>query len=215
MIGAVTRTAPSRVTGGGAPCYSRGMRTALTSALVCAAALVSVPACSKGPSSEAPVPATAQAPASNPAAPPGPQAGPVGPAADVSVPMAVGHASDLPPQHGVAPAGDSSMPSSPIAQPAGGTSIAEVWANRKALAGKTVTVRGKVVKFHAAIMNRNWLHLQDGTGTPGDGTHDLTFTTADMTKVGDIVTATGTVAVDKDFTAGYKYGVIVEQASLK
>jgi hypothetical protein len=129
--------------------------------------------------------------------------------------MAVAHASEMPPQHGVAPAGDSSMPTAPIAQPAGATSIAEVWANRQALAGKSVTVRGKVVKFHAAIMNRNWLHLQDGSGKPADGTHDLTFTTMDLAKVGDIVTATGTVAIDKDFTAGYKYGVIVEQASVK
>jgi hypothetical protein len=128
--------------------------------------------------------------------------------------MAIAHGSDVPPQHGVPAAGDASMPKEPIAQPAGGTSIAEVWANRQALAGQTVTVRGKVVKFHAAIMNRNWLHLQDGTGQPGDGTHDLAITTNDVANIGDVVTATGTVGVDKDFTAGYKYGVIVEGARL-
>jgi hypothetical protein len=129
--------------------------------------------------------------------------------------MAVSHGTADVPQHGTPPAGDASMPASPIPQPPGATSVADVWTNRQALAGKTVTVRGKVVKFHAAIMDRNWLHLQDGTGKPADGTHDLTFTTAGFAKVGDIVTATGTVAIDKDFTAGYKYGVIVEGASLK
>ncbi len=187
--------------------YPRQMRTSLSLAL--ASALVLASACSKPASPEASTPAPAAAASA------GAPAGPVGPAADVSVPMAVGHAPEMPPQHGVSPAGDSSMPSSPIAQPAGATSIAEVWANRQALAGKTVTVRGKVVKFHAGIMNRNWLHLQDGSGKPADGTHDLTFTTTDMANVGDIVTATGTVAIDKDFTAGYQYGVIVEQASVK
>ena len=191
--------------------YSPMMRTPLTTALALTASVIAlVSACSRPPSPEG---AAATPPAS--AATPAPEGAPVGPAAEVSVPMAVAHATEVPPQHGVPPTGDSSMPTEPIAQPAGGTSIAEVWASRQALAGKTVTVRGKVVKFHAAIMNRNWLHLQDGTGKPADGSHDLTFTTGDVAKVGDIVTATGTVAIDKDFTAGYKYGVIVEGASLK
>jgi hypothetical protein len=34
-------------------------------------------------------------------------------------------------------------------------------------------------------------------------------------KVGDVVTMTGVVAVDKDFTAGYAYPVMVENAKLK
>jgi hypothetical protein len=107
------------------------------------------------------------------------------------------------------------MPAKPIPQPAGGTSVVDIWANRKALAGKAVTVRGKVVKFNGGIMGRNWIHIQDGTGKPDAGTHDLTLTTDAPAKVGDVITATGTVAVDKDFTAGYKYAVIVEGARLK
>jgi hypothetical protein len=50
-----------------------------------------------------------------------------------------------------------------IAPPSGGVSIANVWANRKSLAGKTVTIRGKVVKYNPAIMGLNWLHVQDGS----------------------------------------------------
>jgi hypothetical protein len=107
------------------------------------------------------------------------------------------------------------MPSKPIAQPEGGTAVADIWANRKSLDGKTVTVRGKVVKFNGGIMGRNWMHIQDGTGKPAEGTHDITVTTDAQAKVGDVVTVTGTVAIDKDFTAGYKYGVIVEGATLK
>ena len=97
---------------------------------------------------------------------------------------------------------------------AGGVSVADLWARRAALAGKTVVVRGKVVKFLGGIMGRNWLHLQDGTGSAKDGTNDLAVTTEGETKLGDVVTATGTLAIDKDFGAGYKYGAIVESATL-
>jgi hypothetical protein len=92
--------------------------------------------------------------------------------------------------------------------------VAEVWAKRASLGGKPVTVRGKVVKFNGGIMGRNWLHIQDGSGKAEDGTHDLTMTSDAVAKVGDVVTLTGTVAVDKDFGAGYSYAVIVEGATI-
>jgi hypothetical protein len=101
-----------------------------------------------------------------------------------------------------------------IAPPTGGLSVADLWARRAALAGTRVVVRGKVVKFLGGIMGRNWLHLQDGTGSAKDGTHDVTVTTDGDAKPGDVVTATGTLAIDKDFGAGYKYGAIVESATL-
>lgn len=94
----------------------------------------------------------------------------------------------------------------------GGTTVADVWAKRASLAGKTITVRGKVVKFNAQIMGRNWMHLQDGTGKADDKNNDLTVTSAAEAKVGDVVTVTGKVAVDKDFGAGYAYPVLVEDA---
>jgi hypothetical protein len=125
-------------------------------------------------------------------------------------PMAVGHA----PMGGAAPAADVSV-TTPIEPPAGGTTVAKVWADRTALAGKTVTVRGKVVKFNGGILDRNWVHLQDGTGKAADGTNDLLVTTDATPAVGDVVTVTGTVAVDKDFTAGYAYKVLIEKAAIK
>jgi tartrate dehydratase beta subunit/fumarate hydratase class I family protein len=42
----------------------------------------------------------------------------------------------------------------------------------------------------------------------------LTVTTASRTKVGDTVLVTGTVATDRDFGAGYKYSVIIEDAKV-
>ncbi len=96
--------------------------------------------------------------------------------------------------------------------PSSVTSIADVWTNRKALAGKTVTVQGKVVKFNGGILGRNWVHVQDGSGTAGDKTNDLTITTSDEVAVGDQVVATGVVGIDRDFTAGYAYPVMLENA---
>jgi hypothetical protein len=101
--------------------------------------------------------------------------------------------------------------------PAGGMSIVDVWKKRQSLAGKTVTIRGKVVKFNGGILGRNWLHLQDGSGKRDDGTNDITVTTGEeaMVNVGDTITVTGTVAIDKDFTAGYAYPVMIENASVR
>jgi hypothetical protein len=94
----------------------------------------------------------------------------------------------------------------------GGKTIAEIFAAKTQLAGKQVKVRGKVVKFNSQIMGKNWVHLQDGSGK--EGSNDLTLTTLSTVKVGDTVLATGTVAIDKDFGYGYKYSVLLEDATL-
>lgn len=93
-------------------------------------------------------------------------------------------------------------------------SVEETWSQGAALAGKSVTVRGKVVKYNPGVMGRNWMHLQDGSGDAAKGTNDLTVTSMDEVAMGDVVTITGTVAVDKDFGAGYRYPIIVEEAKV-
>ena len=93
--------------------------------------------------------------------------------------------------------------------------VAEVYAKRSALNKKTIEVRGKVVKVSKAIMNRNWIHIQDGTGDQKKGTHNLVVTSQDLPSVGEVVTATGTFAKDKDFGAGYLYKAIIEDAKIK
>ena len=107
------------------------------------------------------------------------------------------------------------MASHGAAAPAGVLSIAETWAKRDALSGKSVTVRGTVVKVNNGILGFNWLHVQDGSGKASDGTNDLTVTTDAVVKVGDIVTATGTLTLKKDFGAGYAYEAILEKATIK
>lgn len=129
-------------------------------------------------------------------------------------PASPGGAPPLMASHGSGSATPASMTVDPVAPPAGGMAVADVWAKRTSLAGRQVTVRGKVVKVNNGIMGRNWIHLQDGSGSANDKTNDLTITTdADVT-VGQVVTFSGILAVDKDFTAGYAYGAIVEQAKL-
>jgi len=92
------------------------------------------------------------------------------------------------------------------------TSIGELFKNREGLAGQQVTVKGQVTKVNNGIMDRNWVHIQDGTRDGED--FDLTITTKEMVQVGDVVKFTGTVAIDKDFTLGYKYKLLVEDAVL-
>jgi hypothetical protein len=102
----------------------------------------------------------------------------------------------------------------PKASGADARTVAEVYAQKAALKEKSVTIRGKVVKFNPGIMGKNWVHLQDGSGKADKGDNDVTVTTQDMTAVGDTVLVKGTVRTDKDFGAGYAYPVIVEDAKL-
>lgn len=90
--------------------------------------------------------------------------------------------------------------------------VGEIFEQAQDLDGKKVRVRGQVVKFNANIMGRNWLHLQDGTGDPMQNTHDLVVTTADQLSSPNVITIEGVVAADRDFGAGYKYVVIVEDS---
>ncbi len=92
--------------------------------------------------------------------------------------------------------------------------VAEVIAKSAELKDKKVTVRGTVVKFTGMVMNKNWIHLRDGSGSAADKTDDLLVTTLDQAKVGDVVVIKGVVRTDKDFGAGYSYKVLVEEATL-
>lgn len=102
----------------------------------------------------------------------------------------------------------------PKAEGADARTVAEVWAQRDALKGKPVAVRGKVVKYNSGIMGKNWLHLRDGSGTAEGKDNDLTVTTADTVAKGDVVVVRGIVAVARDFGSGYTYPVIVEDAKV-
>lgn len=116
------------------------------------------------------------------------------------------------PGHAPSAGGAAPQVTEPIPPAPGGVTVASIVTNRKTLAGKTVTVRGKVVKYNGAILGFNWIHIQDGSGTAKDGTNDITVTSTDTAALGDIVTITGTVVLDKDFGSGYSYAVLLQNA---
>ena len=94
----------------------------------------------------------------------------------------------------------------------GGISVFDLYSTRDKLAGKTVILTGKVIKFMPEIMNKNWVHLQDGSNF--NGFNDITITTLEKVKIDDIVTLKGKVVLNKDLGSGYKYDVLVEDAVL-
>jgi len=128
--------------------------------------------------------------------------------------MMSAHASTSASAPASAPQAEAAQPVTNVAPAPGGMTIADVWAKRKTLGGKMVTIRGKVVKFNGGILGVNWIHLQDGTGAAKDGTHDITVTSQEAAKVGDVVTVTGKIALDKDLGSGYSYPVILEGATI-
>lgn len=91
--------------------------------------------------------------------------------------------------------------------------IEEIVSRAVELKDKAVLVRGKVVKYNASIMGKNWIHLRDGSGVSEN--NDLLVTSNDQAKIGDIVTVKGMIRTDRDFGAGYSYRVVVEDATLQ
>jgi hypothetical protein len=123
----------------------------------------------------------------------------------------------LPPGHapvaGMAPAPAAPATKAPIAGIAkADKTVAEIYAGKDGFGDTVVNVRGKVVKYSAQIMGKNWIHLQDGTGTAGS--NDLMVTSADTARTGDVVLVTGKVTLNKDFGSGYFYPVILDNAKV-
>ena len=89
------------------------------------------------------------------------------------------------------------------------TSIQAIMKNPGNYANQPVTISGQVYKVNYNIMSRNWVHIRDVNKPNGP---ELTITTTDKIMEGEMVTFTGVLRVDKDFGAGYRYDVILEDA---
>ena len=92
-----------------------------------------------------------------------------------------------------------------------GKTVAAIFAESADLKEKVVSLNARVIKINKAIMGRNWITLQDGTGTEPD--NKLLATSQEVVSVGDVVIAKGTVVTDMDLGYGYKYKVLLEEAS--
>jgi hypothetical protein len=137
------------------------------------------------------------------------------PAPTPSAAAAASHPSPTEPglAHTAAPA--SAGEKLPVAEGPGATTIADLFANRAALAGKEVAVRGKVVKVNSGILGKTWIHLQDGSGSAANADHDITVTTVGSAKLDDVVTVRGALRLDKDLGSGYRYTAIIEDATIQ
>lgn len=92
--------------------------------------------------------------------------------------------------------------------------IAEIFSQKAELKGKTVLVRGKVVKLTRGVLGKNWIHIRDGSGDDSSHNNDITLTTQATVAMGDVVLAKGTVALDKNIGSGYFFAVMIEDATL-
>ncbi len=114
--------------------------------------------------------------------------------------------------HAGVPSTETSVTAGDVNKADGGQTIAELHGMGASAGGTAVLVRGKVVKVNMNIMGTNWYHIQDGSAEGGQG--DLTVTSEARLNMGDTVLVRGTATVDKDFGAGYRYDLIVENAQV-
>jgi predicted small lipoprotein YifL len=134
-------------------------------------------------------------------------------AAPASMPSAAANADAAVEPHPLPGVAHVAVDLSGIARAANGQTIAELYADGAKWSGRPVTVRARVVKVNVNIMDRSWVHLRDGTGK--DGGNDLTVTTkGPAPAVGSTVLASGVLTTNKDFGAGYRYEVLIEDAKL-
>jgi len=85
--------------------------------------------------------------------------------------------------------------------------------NKATLVGQTISAQGKVVKVNNGIMGRNFVHVQDGTGDANNN-NNLVVTSKQTANVGDQVSISGVVVVNRDFGSGYSYPLLIEDASI-
>ena len=92
-----------------------------------------------------------------------------------------------------------------------GKTVAAVFTEADQLKEQVVSMNARVVKINRNIMGRNWITLQDGTGTDPD--NKLLVTSQEVAAPGDLVIVKGTVKTDVDLGYGYSYKVLLEEAT--
>lgn len=98
-----------------------------------------------------------------------------------------------------------------IAPLEGGKTIAEIHIGLEQMKDQPISLRARVMKISLEVVGKNWVTLQDGTGTaPAD---KLIATTLEIPNVGDLVTVAGVIHTDVDLGSGYSYSVLLEEAS--
>jgi len=94
---------------------------------------------------------------------------------------------------------------------ADGKTVAAIFAESAQLKDQVVSLKARVIKINTSIMGRNWITLQDGTGTEPD--NRVLATSQEEVAPGDLVVAKGTLNTDVDLGYGYEYKVLLEEAT--
>ncbi|MET0080118.1 MAG: hypothetical protein ABW119_16800, partial [Candidatus Thiodiazotropha lotti] len=98
-----------------------------------------------------------------------------------------------------------------LGDPVGRFTVEQIFEKKQELSGSVIEVKGKVSKVSSQIMGRDWVHLEDGTGSKQTKNHKIILrTTQAGIRVGDEVVAKGQLFTNKDFGYGYFYPVILE-----
>jgi hypothetical protein len=92
----------------------------------------------------------------------------------------------------------------------GSIKIAELVENPKKYEGETIQLDGVCTKINSGIMKRNWIHIKDGSKDD----YDLVITSDAFVPEGQAFTMKAVVVLNKDFGAGYKYDLILEQGEV-
>lgn len=111
--------------------------------------------------------------------------------------------------HGSMGVQEASAPVEGIRKADGGYTVAEIFARGDELNGKSMRVRGQVVKFTAGVMNTNWLRIRDGSIA-----NDLIIPSDVTVAVGDIVLAEGQLVINMDLGQGYVLPAVLQDAGV-
>ena len=93
----------------------------------------------------------------------------------------------------------------------GGKTIVAIHAEYQQINDQEIALRARVMKVNKNILGKNWITLQDGTGTAPE--NKLLATSAELVEIGEIVTAKGVVKTNVDLGSGYTYKVVLEEAT--
>jgi len=91
----------------------------------------------------------------------------------------------------------------------GGYTVAEIFAGGGELSGKSIRVRGQVVKFTAGVMGTNWLRIRDGSIE-----NDLIIPSDVRVAIGAVVLAEGKLVINMDLGQGYVLPAVLEDAEV-
>jgi len=120
-----------------------------------------------------------------------------------------GHGSDDVQGMGAAPV--QTPAAGPVTALTEGKTVASIFAESSQLDGQVVSLNARVIKVSKNIMGKNWITLQDGTGTEPD--NQLKATSEQAPLKGDVLIAKGIVRANVDIGSGYKYKVLLEEVT--